>query len=150
MAFHPSGNYFSIGTNSKSLLVCKYSKDRRATNHEAMSNETPLPTILLNRPRHHKGSVYCCGFNSAGTLLATGSNDKSIRLMKFNSISQNECRITGETELLLHDGTIRDLIFVGASSPEILVTGGAGNCHICLTDCIAAKLFKSFVGLVTF
>lgn len=48
------------------------------------------PEVLLIRPKQHRGSVYCCGFNPSGELLATGSNDKTIRLMGFNS---DECKI---------------------------------------------------------
>lgn len=46
--------------------------------------------IILSRPKQHRGSVYCLGFNPTGELLATGSNDKSFRLMAFNT---EHCKI---------------------------------------------------------
>lgn len=51
---------------------------------------TKAPDILLSRPKQHRGSVYCVGFNPTGELLATGSNDKTIRLMQFNA---DNCKI---------------------------------------------------------
>lgn len=46
--------------------------------------------VVLSRPKQHRGSVYCLGFNPTGELLATGSNDKTLRLMAFNT---EHCKI---------------------------------------------------------
>ena len=65
----------------------------------------PSPEILLTRPKQHRGSVYCAAFNQTGELLATGSNDKTIRLMSVQ-IDADRCRIGAELELQkMHDGT---------------------------------------------
>ncbi len=38
-------------------------------------------TVLFKRSRHHKGSIYCLRWSPGeGSLLATGSNDKTVRL----------------------------------------------------------------------
>jgi WD40 repeat protein len=34
--------------------------------------------------KQHKGSIYCAAWNPTGDILATGSNDKTIKLTKFN------------------------------------------------------------------
>lgn len=49
-------------------------------------------------------------------------------------------------ELTMHDGTVRELIFMEETSSHssIVVSGGAGNCHICLTDCTTGCTFKSY------
>lgn len=102
------------------------------------SHQLPIrPEITLSRPKQHRGSVYCCAFNASGELLATGSNDKSIRLMSFNE----GCRIGAELELNIHDGTVRDLIFI----EDALVSAGAGNCQISLTDS-SGHTFKNYMG----
>jgi WD40 repeat protein len=75
VAFHPSGDCFAIGTNSKSLVVCKYPRLGGENNISSAAADKSAE-ILVNRTRHHKGSVYCCAFSPAGNLLATGSNDK--------------------------------------------------------------------------
>ncbi|KAI6233061.1 hypothetical protein M3Y99_00967900 [Aphelenchoides fujianensis] len=103
----------------------------------------PRMEVVLERKQQHRGSVYCCGFNSSGNLLATGSNDKSIRLMSFNAA---ELKIGAETELNIHDGTVRDLIFLDDPRGSLLVSGGAGNSQICLTDCGTGRTFKQLSG----
>ncbi|KAH7728337.1 Protein NMTN-1 a [Aphelenchoides avenae] len=142
VSFHPSGRYYLIGTNSKAMLVCRYPNIRRMNLQQTSIPATP--EIVLSRPKQHRGSVYCSGFSNTGELLATGSNDKTIRLMSFKA---DECKIGAELELTMHDGTVRDLIFLDdAAHSNILVSGGAGNCHICLTDCETGQTFKSYVG----
>lgn len=40
-------------------------------------------------------------------------------------------------ELTFHDGTVRDLVFMQDSSnrSSLLISGGAGDCKIYVTDC---------------
>ena len=47
-------------------------------------NETQPMDVVFKRSKHHKGSIYCAGWNYHGNLIATGSNDKTIRLTKFD------------------------------------------------------------------
>lgn len=51
-------------------------------------------------------------------------------------------------ELTCHDGTVRDLIFIESSinRSTILVSGGAGNCHLNITDCNTGQLVQSMKG----
>lgn len=51
-------------------------------------------------------------------------------------------------ELTCHDGTVRDLIFIESSinRSTILVSGGAGNCHLNVTDCNTGQLIQSMKG----
>jgi hypothetical protein len=51
-------------------------------------------------------------------------------------------------ELNMHDGTVRDLIFMEDSTnrTSVLVSGGAGNCAINLTDCSTGQTFKAYSG----
>lgn len=54
-----------------------------------------------------------------------------------------------ETELNnIHDGTVRDLIFMEdkTNRSTILVSGGAGNCRIHLTDCATGQPLSSYKG----
>uniref|UniRef100_A0A915C5R0 WD repeat-containing protein 47 n=1 Tax=Parascaris univalens TaxID=6257 RepID=A0A915C5R0_PARUN len=141
VAFHPSGRYFALGTNSKQMLICKY-PDMRHFRPEASARGVD---VILSRPKQHRGSVYCLGFNPTGELLATGSNDKSLRLMAFNT---ELCKIGAEMELNIHDGTVRDIVFMEDSMNRntVLVSGGAGNCRIHLTDCSSGHTFASYQG----
>lgn len=49
--------------------------------------------VIIKRVKHHKGSIYCVAWSNHGNLIATGSNDKTIRLMKFDG---NTCTSAGK------------------------------------------------------
>ena len=40
--------------------------------------------VLLTKTKHHKGSIYCASWNGTGNLLATGSNDKTVHVMRVD------------------------------------------------------------------
>lgn len=54
------------------------------------NNAVPsAPVVMLKRTKHHRGSIYCLAWSPAGDLLASGSNDKTVKLMYFNSDTCN-------------------------------------------------------------
>lgn len=66
--------------------------------------------------------------------------------MRFNEIQkQLEGR---ETELTMHDGTVRDLCFLEDSINKcsLLISGGAGDCKIYVTDCSTSTPFQALSG----
>ncbi|XP_077391319.1 WD repeat-containing protein 47-like isoform X3 [Festucalex cinctus] len=130
VAFHPSGSLYAVGSNSKTLRVCAY-PDTLATSPDAIKQ----PVVRFRRNKHHKGSIYCVAWSHCGQLLATGSNDKYVKVLPFNADS---CNATGpDLEFSMHDGTIRDLAFMEGpeSGGSILISAGAGDCNIYTTDC---------------
>ncbi|KAG5900348.1 hypothetical protein JTB14_033799 [Gonioctena quinquepunctata] len=140
--FHPGGQLYAVGSNSKTLRICAYPKlsDIREDHH------TFQPTVLFKRTKHHKGSIYCLAWSPVGDLMATGSNDKTVKLMKFNTDTSN---LEGdEIELSMHDGTIRDICFLEDSSNKtsLLISGGAGDCKIYVTDCATGTPFQALSG----
>ena len=61
----------------------------------------------------------------------------------------NVCLISGqEIELSMHDGTVRDLCFIEDSSNKssLLISGGAGDCKIYVTDCATGSPFQALSG----
>lgn len=99
--------------------------------------------------KHHRGSIYCLNWNATGDLLATGSNDKTIKLLRFNPDTCNfDTAGHGEIELSMHDGTVRDLCFMEdmTNRSSLLISGGAGDCKIWVTDCETATPFQSLSG----
>lgn len=108
------------------------------------------PTVILKRTKHHKGSIYCTAWSGDGKLIATGSNDKTIKIMQYCADSK---QLEGsEIELTMHDGTVRDLCFLNtAECPDgggFLLSAGAGSCKIHLTDCSAMAALQTFSGHV--
>lgn len=49
-----------------------------------------------------------------------------------------------QVELSMHDGTVRDVCFIEDTSNKtsLLVSGGAGDCKIYVTDCATGKTFQ--------
>ncbi|BET02766.1 WD domain, G-beta repeat [Nesidiocoris tenuis] len=140
--FHPNGSIYAVGSNSKTLRICAYPKlsDLRE------DHSTYQPTVLFKRTRHHKGSIYCMAWTPVGDLMATGSNDKTVKLMRFDPDSSN---LEGkETELTMHDGTVRDVCFLEDSSNKssLLISGGAGDCKIYVTDCATGQAYQALSG----
>ncbi|XP_008290429.1 WD repeat-containing protein 47-like [Stegastes partitus] len=131
VAFHPSGALYAVGSNSKTLRVCAYPE----TPATSGSGAAKQPAVRFRRNKHHKGSIYCVAWSHCGQLLATGSNDKYVKVLPFNADS---CNATGpDLEFSMHDGTIRDLAFMEGpeSGGSILISAGAGDCNIYTTDC---------------
>lgn len=142
--FHPAGGVYAIGSNSKTLRVCAYPNMNEVTeNHVSYQ-----PTVLFKRTKHHKGSIYCLGWSPDGNLLATGSNDKTVKLLRFEDITSNELTGSQEVELSMHDGTVRDVCFIEeiSNKTSLLVSGGAGDCKIYVTDCSTATPFQALSG----
>ncbi|GJQ79536.1 hypothetical protein Trydic_g16383 [Trypoxylus dichotomus] len=140
--FHPGGQLYAVGSNSKTLRICAYPKltDLRE------DHQTYQPMVLFKRTKHHKGSIYCLAWSPVGDLMATGSNDKTVKLMRFNADTSN---LEGEeVELTMHDGTIRDLCFLedASNKSSLLISGGAGDCKIYVTDCATGTPFQALSG----
>ncbi|KAJ8357211.1 hypothetical protein SKAU_G00200050 [Synaphobranchus kaupii] len=131
VAFHPTGALYAVGSNSKTLRVCAYPDVLDTSGLDASKQ----PVVRFKRNKHHKGSIYCVAWSPCGQLLATGSNDKYVKVLPFNAES---CNATGpDLEFSMHDGTIRDLAFMEGpeSGGAILISAGAGDCNIYTTDC---------------
>ncbi|UYV66182.1 VARS [Cordylochernes scorpioides] len=156
--FHPSGQFYAIGSNSKTLRICAYPKlnelrpswDCLHCENLVISGEDHVlqqPTVLSKRLKHHKGSIYCLTWNPTGELLATGSNDKTVKLVKFNPDTYNLTE-GSEAELTMHDGTVRDMCFIEdvSNRSSLLISGGAGDCKIYVTDCDTATPFQALSG----
>lgn len=83
---HPSGKYFAVGSNSKTIRVCAY-PDLKYISTDSL----PKPAkVLYKKGRHHLGSIYCMGWSPSGKILATGSNDKSIKLVRLDMDRPND------------------------------------------------------------
>jgi WD40 repeat protein len=83
--------------------------------------------VLSQKTSIHKGSVYCAAFSPNGDIIATGSNDKTIKLLRFNE--DHPASLEDQMELSIHNATVRDLTFVhtSAGGHPVLASGGAGK-----------------------
>ncbi|XP_032832307.2 WD repeat-containing protein 47 [Petromyzon marinus] len=142
VAFHPGGQLYAVGSNSKTLRVCAYPDSFSFRDDQ----EVRAPAVRFKRNKHHKGSIYCVAWSPRGDLLATGSNDKCVKVLPF---SADTCNAVGpDLEFSMHDGTIRDLAFLETpdSGAPVLVSAGAGDCNIYTTDCRARQGLHALSG----
>lgn len=127
ISFSPRGDFFAVGSNSRTLRICS------SRVLQASRDVTNSPVVLFKRNRYHRGSIYCMAWSPRDDIIATGSNDKTVKLMRFDRAHCTQ--LDAETTLSLHDGTVRDIAFVWKTSSLLLLSGGAGSCNIQVTDC---------------
>jgi hypothetical protein len=66
-----------------------------------------------------------------------------------HSLKKKKKKKTGqEIELAMHDGTVRDVCFIEdmSNKSSLLVSGGAGDCKIYVTDCVTGTPFQALTG----
>ncbi|CAG2063502.1 unnamed protein product [Timema podura] len=71
------------------------------------------------------------------------------RLSSLCALTYDTSNLEGqETELTMHDGTVRDLCFLEDTSNKssLLISGGAGDCKIYVTDCATGTPFQALSG----
>ena len=97
--------------------------------------------VFYYHPRYHRGSIYCLSW-LGDSLLASGSNDQTIKLLSHNPASSSS-PCTPQGQLTVHNGTVRDLIFLPNGH---LLSGGGGDSALKLSDSSSAMLVSSYVG----
>eukprot|EP01135_Chromosphaera_perkinsii_P001150 Nk52_evm7s159 gene=Nk52_evmTU7s159 len=126
VSFNPATTHpcFAVGSNSRTLRICSLDFD--------VGHVDSRIVVEYQKNNHHKGSIYSTAWNSTGEVLATGSNDKLIKVLRVDPGNVKEHMGSGKgTELILsgHDGTVRELGFsCNSSMQELLISGGAGDC----------------------
>lgn len=89
--FSPNqSEFFALGTNSKSLKFCRLSPQILAPfegidpvgpgedEEDLMQNGIELIQEIHD---HHNGSIYCVDWSRSSRLVATGSNDKMVKVL---------------------------------------------------------------------
>ena len=126
--FSPKGDCLAIGTNSRSLKI--YSLSHVLSNfkkYSGINTSTKMP-LIFEQKNHHLGSLYCLDWSVSGRLLASGSNDKIIKLMVVPPLSEVEGKNNEDDDILElpingHNGTIRSICFDPSSDLTLLTAG---------------------------
>lgn len=134
--FNSQGTFIALGTNSKSLKICAMpnlddddgfnlgdEENRHSHRGEGESGVQSLRVIFENE-NHHAGSVYCIDWSRSSRLIATGSNDRSIKILVCpdleNSQAQSELLVL---PLLGHSAIVRTVCF-NPLDDLMLLSGG--------------------------
>lgn len=137
--FHPFGDVYAIGSNSRTLSLYSYPTQDQLK-HFTPDIPVQEPELIFTFLKRHRGSIYCVAFNSEGNLLATGSNDQTVHITKYNP--QTQLPENTENLLTMHSGTVRDVCF----TPTNLISAGAGDNGIYITDIQKFKTVQKFKG----
>lgn len=137
--FHPNGEVYAIGSNTKALRLFAYPTPEQFK-HFSGEFEAQEPELIFTFLKIHRGSIYCVAFNDDGSLIATGSNDQTIHVVRYNH--EKQLPEANESQLTMHSGTVRDIQFNSTS----LISAGAGDFAIYVTDCNTFKESQLFVG----
>ena len=161
--FSPKGDCFAIGTNSKSVkiydLSCildSFSKkinnmlytqvpSNKQNNTNSILSNTKINkesiSLFYEQKNYHFGSIFSIDWSPTGRLIATGSNDKTIKLMNISDLHTSNIKnkkIISETEtqemqITGNQGTVRSLCFEPGND-NILLSANSGENVIKIWD----------------
>jgi len=125
--FSPNnGEYFVLGTNSKSLKFCRMSPNLIGGDNGFNTSEDGIE-VIYEQMDHHNGSIYCVDWSRTSRLVATGSNDKMIKILVTPNFEENEkadwVKEAKEMELKGHKAIVRTVCF-NPIDPTVLLSGG--------------------------
>ena len=156
--FNPKGEYFAIGTNSKCIKIYDLSYilesfTKRNNIYAQLNNNNNTTNMLSNsklnketigmifeQKNHHHGSIFSIDWSSSGKLIATGSNDKTIKLLNIPQLEENnkhliEDQQTFELQITGNQGTVRSLCFE-PTNDLVLLSANSGESTIKIWDTI--------------
>ena len=139
--FSPKGDYFAIGTNSKSVKIFDLSYildnfNKRNSYLKKATTQRETIGMIFEQKKHHGGSIYCVDWSASGKLLATGSNDKTIKLMNIPELDSSEVIKDHEVlELQISDlkGIVRSVCFE-PTNDLVLLSANTGDCDVKIWD----------------
>ena len=141
-----SGKILSLGTNSKSLKLYDFNpiNEKFLRHGNSSQDEFVSLKLLFEKPNHHAGSIYCLDFSPNDKLIATGSNDKMIKIFVVPDFSQNMKEVL-ELAILDQKGTVRSVIFPPTEN-NFVFSGGSGDSNINMWDTETGKKINSLTG----
>ena len=146
LSFSQSGKILSLGTNSKSLKLYDFTpiNNKFLMHNNSSEDEFISLKLLFEKPNHHAGSIYCLDFSPNDKLIATGSNDKMIKIFVIPDLNLNMKEIL---ELAIPDqkGTVRTIIFP-PTEDNFVFSGGSGFNCINMWDTESGKRINSLTG----
>ena len=141
-----NGKILSLGTNSKSLKLYDFNpiNEKFLRHGNSSQDEFISLKLLFEKPNHHAGSIYCLDFSPNDKLIATGSNDKMIKIFVVPDFSQNMKEVL-ELAILDQKGTVRSVIFPPTEN-NFVFSGGSGDNNINMWDTETGKKINSLTG----
>ena len=146
ISFSSNGKILSLGTNSKSLKLYDFSpiNDKFLYRNNSSQNDFISLKLLFEKHNHHAGSIYCLDFSPNDKLIATGSNDKTIKIFVVPDFNENMNEVL-ELAILDQKGTIRSVLFPPTDN-NFIFSGGSSDNNINMWDTESGKKINSLIG----
>lgn len=164
-AFNVSGDYFVLGTNSNSIKVCSLHNIVDELLYNEHQGREQFIDVVFEFRKAHLGSVYCIDWAKSEKQIASGSNDRSIKIFycpDFLQIqeSQSETLIYEEGKYINGEGAlpkIQEKILWGHENivrtvcynpvdDLTLLSGGIGDGNIFQWNTDTAQIVTKFQG----
>ena len=101
-AFNVSGDYFVLGTNSNSLKVCSLHNIVDELLYNEHQGREQYIDVVFEFRKAHLGSVYCVDWARSERQIASGSNDRTIKVLHCPNFLQ--LQETQSETLIYEDG----------------------------------------------
>ncbi|CDW79745.1 wd repeat-containing protein 47 [Stylonychia lemnae] len=140
--FCPNNDYIAVGTNSKSIKICRL-PDQNLRNQ----NETEQLHVVYDCKNHHQGGIYTIDWESTNNLICSGSADKMVKVFqvpKLDPLEQKDFRLKVIT-MTGHQGIIRSVTFE-KKNPALILSGGQGDQYIRVWDCVKGTQVQQLQG----
>jgi len=131
--------FFAVGTNSKSIKICSLNDILEGLKPEeetgdltSMRTNQAIP-IVFDQLNYHDGSIYCMDWSENERLIATGSNDKLIKLLVNPCLQESDSNNILELCLRGHRAKIRTVCFHKVNE-NIILSGGNVDSEIMVWD----------------
>ena len=146
ISFSSNGKILSLGTNSKSLKLYDFSpiNDKFLYRNNSSQDDFISLKLLFEKHNHHAGSIYCLDFSPNDKLIATGSNDKTIKIFVVPDFNENMNEVL-ELAILDQKGTIRSVLFPPTDN-NFIFSGGSSDNNINMWDTESGKKINSLIG----
>jgi WD40 repeat protein len=107
-------------------LLQRFKKKNSYNFKSSIMEEFSDTKLVFEQKNHHQGSIYCLDWSSSGRLIASGSNDKLVKLMVVPDLDESYLvreQETLELQITGHKGTIRSVCFEPTSDLMLLSAG---------------------------
>lgn len=137
--FSPDGMYFCLGTNSKWLKIWTLNdileslKPEEETGDLTSIRENQEIPVVFDQLNYHDGSIYCIDWADNERLIATGSNDKQIKLLVNPLLQESDPENILELTCKGHRAKIRTVCF-HPMNENVLLSGGNVDSEIMIWD----------------
>ena len=95
-------------------------------NDEVGSRQVQPINVVIEQQNHHVGSIYCVDWSRTERLIATGSNDRLIKLLVCPDLEQLRHNEILEMTLSGHQAIVRTVCF-NPTNDLVLLSGGQSD-----------------------